>query len=231
MNTIQETIVAKRRPGGTGTLAMAMLFFVSVAAAQPARADLGVHIQPGAPDSIFPNSGTTHGWQFTVNVPIEVTHLGMYDRFLDGFNAAHPVGLWSDADGLLLAQVQLGPGAGDLLVENFRFASIANVNGFNSGTGLILEPGNSYTLGMYTKSFDQIDGMVVFNGFHEIDSAINYAGLGVSDSTDGLQRPTTQDPNGLHRWGPNLMFNVVPAPAGFMLLGIAALGHRRRRTM
>lgn len=231
MNTRQEPILARCRASGTSPIALAMLVVVSVAATQPAQADLGVHVDFGAPDNIFPNSGITNGWQFTVNVPIEVTHLGMYDRGLNGLAAAHPVGLWADAEGLLLAQVVLGPGAGDLLVENFRFASIADINGPASGTGLILEPGHTYTLGMYTKTFNQQDGMVIFDGFHQIDPAINYAGLGVWDLTDGLEKPTTRDRNGFHRWGPNLMFTVVPAPAGFMLLGLGALGHRRRRTM
>ncbi len=229
MNRQQDRSISSCRRSPICSLATAMFVAVSVVAGQPTLADIGVHILPGANDNIFPNSGTTHGWQFTVNVPIEVTHLGIYDRGLNGFAAAHPVGLWADAEGLLLAQVVLGPGAGDLLVANFRFAPIADVNGPASGTGLILEPGHTYTLGMYTEQFNQQDGMVIFGGFHEIDPAINYAGFGVSDFTDGLQKPTTPDPNGLHRWGPNLMFNVVPAPAGFLLLGLGALGQRRRR--
>lgn len=209
------------------SLATAMFVAVSVLAGQPTLADIGVHILGGANDNIFPNGGVTNGWQFTVNVPIEVTHLGIYDRGLNGLAAAHPVGLWADAEGVLLAQVVLGPGADDLLVENFRFASIADINGPASGAGLILEPGHTYTLGMYTKEFNQEDGIVIFDGFHEINPAINYAGLGVWDFTDGLEKPTTKDRNGFHRWGPNLMFTVVPAPAGFVLLGI--LPHRRRR--
>ncbi len=212
-------------------VATAMFVTLSVVAGQPTLADIGVHILPGANDNIFPNSGTTHGWQFTVNVPIEVTHLGMYDRFLNGFAVAHPIGLWTEAEGRLLAQVQVGPGADDLLFENFRFASIADINGAAAGTGLILEPGHTYTIGHYTKTLNFQDGMVIFPGFHEINPAINYAGVGLSDFTDGLQKPTTEDRFGNHRWGPNLMFNVVPAPAGFMLLGLGALGRRRRRTM
>ena len=207
----------------------AMFVAVGVLAGQPTLADIGVHILPGANDSIFPNSGTTHGWQFTVNVPIEVTHLGMYDRGLNGLAAAHPVGLWADAEGVLLAQVVLGPGADDLLFENFRFASIDDINGAAAGSGLILEPGHTYTLGMYTETMNQQDGMVIFPGFHEINPAIDYAGFGVSDVTDGLQKPTTPDPNGLHRWGPNMMFTVIPTPAGFLLFGFGILQHRRRR--
>ena len=208
-----------------------MCVALSVVAGQSTRADIGVHVLPGANDNIFPNGGTTHGWQFTVNVPIEVTHLGLYDRGLNGFAAAHPVGLWADAEGLLLAQVVLGPGGDDLLIENFRFAPIADINGPTASTGLVLEPGHSYTLGFYTEIFNQQDGMVIFPGFHQINPAINYAGFGVFGISDGLEKPTTPDANGLHRWGPNLMFTVIPAPAGFGLLGLGLLPRRRRRTM
>ncbi len=229
MNRQRDRSVSSCRRSPICRVAVAMLVGVSVVAGQPTLADIGVHILPGANDNIFPNSGTTHGWQFTVNVPIEVTHLGLYDKALNGFAAAHPIGLWADAEGRLLAQVTVGPGADDLLFENFRFAPIADINGLGSGAGLILEPGHTYTLGFYTETFNQQDGMVIFPGFHEINPAINYAGFGVSDPTDGLQKPTTPDPNGLHRWGPNLMFTVIPAPAGFALLGLGLLPQRRRR--
>jgi hypothetical protein len=197
---------------------------LGIIAAGPVRADVAVEVVFGAPDNIFPNSGTTHGWQFSVNDPIEVTHLGLYDRFQDGFHMDHPIGLW-DQQGTLLADNVISAGAGDLLIENFRYVPVVDIT---TGDGIVLSPGTTYTVGFYTEIFAQIDGMVVFDGFHTIHPAIDYVGFGVSDFTDGLQMPTGEDPTS-HRWGPNLQFTIVPAPAAAWLLGLGLIPARRRR--
>ena len=191
-----------------------------------AHAEIAVEILSGASDNVFPSGGTTHGWQFSVTASIEVTHLGLYDRFLDGFALAHPVGLWDD-EGVALAQDVLGPGTGDLLIDNFRYADITD-NTAPGGQGVILSPGVTYTVGFYTATFVQSDGMVIFNGFHTINPLINYVGFGVSDFTAGLQMPTGPNP-GFHRFGPNLQFNVVPA-AGAAALLVTLPFTRRART-
>ena len=66
--------------------------------------------------------------------------------------------------------------------------------------------------------------------FHTIHPVIDYVGFGVSDFTDGLEMPTGPSP-GTHRWGPNLLFTIVPAPAASPLLVICVtvLGRRSRR--
>jgi hypothetical protein len=161
---------------------------VSLALAAPAAADSAVPVAAGAPDTIFPNTSTTHGWQFSVNAPLEVTHLGLYDRLFDGFAIAHPIGLW-DEEGTLLAEDVLGPGAGDTLIDNFRYVDITdNTEG---GQGVILTPGQQYTIGFFSASFNQIDGMVIFDGFHTVNPAVDYVGFGVADVTGGLQMPVT----------------------------------------
>jgi hypothetical protein len=203
---------------------MGIVAALVIIVAGPLHADVAVDVASGAPDNIFPSGGTTHGWQFSVNVPIEVTHLGLYDRLQDGFHMDHPIGLF-DEQGTLLADNVISAGAGDLLIENFRYVPIADIT---TGDGIILSPGTEYTVGFYSEIFVQIDGMVVFDGFHTIHPAIDYVGFGVSDFTDGLQMPTGQDP-GSHRWGPNLQFTIVPAPAAAWLLGPALLLRRRRR--
>lgn len=192
--------------------------------AHQAWCDVAVEVSFGAPDNIFPNANTTHGWQFSVTTAIEVTHLGLYDRFVDGFTLAHPVGLWNEA-GTLLAQETLGPGSNDLLLDNFRYAAIGDVTAGDEA--LVLTPGVTYTVGFFTDLFVQSDGMVIFGGFHTINPVIDYVGFGVSDFTDGLQMPT--DPAfGTHRWGPNLLFTIVPAPAAAPLFVIAVAVLRRR---
>lgn len=163
-----------------------------------ARAEVAVTILPGASDNIYPNTSTTHGWEFTLEGPIEITHLGLYDRFQDGFALDHPIGLW-DEDDTLLASVTISAGAGDTLIDDFRYVEIA-------GGPVTLTPGEMYTIGFFTEVFLQQDGMVIFDGFHTIHPTIIYKGRGVSDMTVGLQKPTTQDEFGSHRWGPNFQF-------------------------
>lgn len=190
-----------------------------------AQGDIAVEISAGAPDTIFPNANTTHGWQFRVTNAIEVTHLGLYDRFVDGFTLAHPVGLWDEA-GTLLAQETLGPGGNDLLIDNFRYALIGGDQFGDSA--VTLSPGVLYTVGFFTELFVQSDGMVIFDGFHTVNPVIDYVGFGVSGFTNGLEMPTDPSPD-THRWGPNLIFTVVPTPAVTPLLLVAVVGPRRRR--
>lgn len=207
-------------------LGLPVLVAAAIAPCQVACGETAVEVAFGAPDSIFPNGNTTHGWQFSVNATIEITHLGLYDRFLDGFALAHPIGLWDDA-GTLLAQETIGPGVGDLLIDNFQYLAIGGVT--NEAGSVILTPGIEYTIAFFTSVFVQSDGMVIFDGFHTINPIIDYVGFGLSEFTDGLQMPTDPDP-GFHRWGPNFLFDVViPAPTAAPLVGGAALWRRRRR--
>ncbi len=172
---------------------------------ETAMAEIAVEVTAGAPDTIFPSSGTTHGWQFSVNTPIEVTHLGLYDRLQNGFAIDHPIGLW-DERGTLLAEDMLSAGASNPLIDNFRYVDITDANG---GGGVILSPGTTYTIGFFSATFNQSDGMVIFDGFHTINPVVDYAGFSVAGFTDGLEMPVVPCPFGLHRWGPNFQFEVL----------------------
>ena len=214
-----------------GQVALVLAIGIALIESGPARAEVALEVDLSAPDNVFPNSGTTHGWQFFVNgpQPIEVTHLGLYDRFLDGFFIDHPIGLW-DEKGQLLASDVMSAGNGDPLIDNFRYVDITDNDPEQSqGQGVVLTPGVMYTLGFYSESFNQSDGMVIFDGFHTINPAIDYVGFGVSGFTDGLEMPVTPDEFGLHRWGPNFQFTIIPAPAALLLLGLGMLRPRRQR--
>jgi hypothetical protein len=194
-----------------------------------ALADIAVQVPASAPSNIYPNTSTTQGWQFTVSAPIEVTHLGLYDRGLDGFLIDHPIGLW-DEQATLLTQDVISAGAGDQLIESFRYVDITdNTAPGGGGSGIVLFPGTTYTIGFFSASLNFDDGMVIFNGYHAINPLINYVGFGVADITTGLQMPTSPDANGLHRWGPNFQFTVIPGAPTMPLLVAAILSRRRRR--
>ena len=195
--------------------------------APEARADIAVFIQPGAFDDIFPAAGSMHGWQFSVTDPIEVTHLGLYDEFQNGFLQPHPIGIW-DGDGVLLAEELISAGAVNPLIDNFRYVEI----GGTTAGSIVLAPGQQYTIGFFSAQTLQGEGMVVFDGSHVINPVIDYVGAGVSDLTGQFAMPTTIDPNGTHRFGPNFQFTIVPVPGSLALIGVSVIaGVRRRRRL
>lgn len=189
-----------------------------------ARAEIAVFIQPGAFDDVFPAAGSMHGWQFSVTVPIEVTHLGLYDEFLNGFLQPHPIGIW-DGGGTLLAEELISAGTLNPLIDNFRYVEIG---GSTDGT-FTLSPGEQYTIGFYSAQTLQGEGMVIFDGSHVFNPVIDYVGAGVADLTGEFAMPVTLDPNGTHRFGPNFQFTIVPAPAPLALLVVVLAVARRVR--
>src|SRR5690349_19066278 len=89
----------------------------------------------------------TYGWDFTVNSPIRVSALGLFDSPFfqtsipgDGLLESHAIGLWRAAsDSPLLATATLAAGTDARLFANFRYQSIDPVD---------LEPGQ-YVIGAY----------------------------------------------------------------------------------
>ncbi len=66
----------------------------------PAHAEIAVSITGGGGGT--PVADSVHGWEFTVNTDIILTHLGLYDLDLDGFSDDHDIGLFRLGDGMLL---------------------------------------------------------------------------------------------------------------------------------
>ncbi len=208
--------------------ATVLAMVAALATAPQARSDIALELLPGAPDAIFPAGGTTHGWQFSVNQVLRVTHLGLYDMSNNGFFEDHPIGLW-DEEGALLAQDVMSTGVGDQLIDHFRYVDITDNENAN-GKGVILTPGMQYTIGFYAFTANPNEGMVIFDGFHFFDENVDYVGVGVANFTNGLEMPDDPDQFGSHFWGPNFQFEVVPGPGALCLLALGALGSTRRRS-
>ena len=121
----------------------------------PAHADIAVSITEGSGGT--PADDSVHGWEFTVNSDIILTHLGLYDRDLDGFFNDHDIGLFRLSDGALLASGTMSAGAGDPLIDNFRYIDVADVP---------LLTTENYVLSYYT-AFDSGD-FVVTNATGEV---------------------------------------------------------------
>ena len=79
----------------------------------------------------------TAGWAFSVSTPIELTQLGLWDRFDNGLQEAHVVTVWTST-GTQLAQDTIPAGTSPTLTDRFRYVSLINP---------IVLPAGDYTIG------------------------------------------------------------------------------------
>ncbi len=209
------------------------LLLISVFAVPPATADLAaVDLDPAACQTwAYPVLHTNHGWEFSMNESVEVTHLGLLDvgsstnhppEFTpDGFKLAHPIGIFK-LDGTLVTSGTLLPGTGGIVQGIFRYVSVPHA---------VLTPNVHYVVAYYTESYPYPD--VDWAAFHmttfQTHPAVNYINSRYNGA-GGLALPTIlEDPNGVvpHRFGPNFLF--VPEPGSSLLLTVLVTTLSRRR--
>ncbi len=207
------------------------LTILGVALASAALADQ-VAVDLDVANSIIwghPQAGYSHGWEFTVNQTIEVTHLGMVDvgpagfppgLNQDGFEIAHPLGIFRISDGALLTTGTVGPGSGDELIGYCRYTPVPPAT---------LTPGESYVMTMYsaTGDYPQVDFVSIWMSTISPAAEINYVVGRYSDPGPELKLPENIHslPNAF--FGPNFLF--VPEPAGILLAALAGMLFGRRR--
>jgi len=107
-------------------LIISLLLFFSVHT-EIATGEVAVSLSTHSPDG-WPNAGSNHGWEFTVNEEITLTHLGLYDHGDNGFSIDHPIGLWRLSDEALLASGTVSAGTGDTLIDHFRYIDVPDVD-------------------------------------------------------------------------------------------------------
>ena len=164
----------------------------------------GVHYTSGG-DQLY-------GWIFSVNTPITVTSLGVYDEGSDGLSISHDVGIYRQSDQVLLGSTTVPSGTVGTLIDTFRFESVSP---FSLATG-------TYVIVM-TMPFGTSDLQVAEATSFTTASEITY----VNSAFDGGSALAFPNPafNGAFApgmFGPNFTFsdNSVPEPSTYSALGL-----------
>jgi PEP-CTERM motif len=159
--------------------------------------------------------GVTAGWEFIVNSPITVTHLGFFDSGQDGLGEAHPVGLWNDLTQGATLLVSGTVATGDPLTNQWRYTDV---------TDTPLAPG-TYRIGaLYPSSIDPVQ--IQASGFSTApEIAFTH---GAFANTGVLSFPLLIEPAfAPGAFGPNFQFinpAAVPEPGTLALTGLGMLG-------
>lgn len=185
------------------------------------RAETAVDADPFGPATFILNTGRTGGWRFTVDAPLQVTHIGLYDWGADGFQGSYPIGMW-DESGTLLNTITMPAGSAAPLLDGFRYLDAP-------GPSVILSPGQTYTIGYFASAIFPADRMLHEPGSHAFHPLVHQVGTAVA--TNGafpqMMMPTVQF---TENWlGPGFQFEVVPSPASWLALTLLGLRTFRRR--
>ncbi len=193
---------------GVATLALAGSSFADTTAAQ--------YTSGG---TFSTNLARAIGWEFTVNMPMAVSALGVFDAGGDGLSKIHQIGIFRTSDLALIVSGTLIDGTGAPLVDGSRFVNIVPTS---------LVPGVSY----YILADDfSTDPFVSGNGSIAFTPDINW--LAVTDTaTSNIFGAPTFTPGTVGNLGPNFQYTVAPAPgaAGVLALGAMFTARRRRRS-
>ena len=204
--------ISKRMESAVFVFSVALLYPTASYSATAAMISQGGQINPPADDSL-------HGWRFSPNESIVVSHLGLFDNLNDGFNSDHEIGIFDYASGTLLVSAFLNAGTGDLLVDNFRYTEIS---------GTLLEADTEYIVAFHASEEDL---MVIDNPVSlSFDPGITYLSSSWSEGSGSLDMPVNQGGTFPYRFGPNFQFDTIPEPSSlaFLLLMAPSLLKRRR---
>jgi hypothetical protein len=176
-------------------------------------------------DLVTSASDQLYGWVFSVNTPITVTSLGVYDQAGDdGLSVSHDVGIFLQSNQSLLVSVTVPAGTAGTLIDGFRFESVSPV-ALASGTYVIamtMPDGNADLQFIYASSFSTASEITYVNSVFDASASLAFP----HPAYDGDYSP------GL--FGPNFTFDdsTVPEPSTYSALGLglaALLAFARRR--
>ncbi|MEZ5565379.1 MAG: hypothetical protein R3F24_07610 [Gammaproteobacteria bacterium] len=213
-------------PASLKTVVKACLLAVVVMAPPSGGADtLLFYNEPMSPEGGRPLHQSLLGWTFFPTTAITITHLGLFDDYSDGFDIAHPIGLFRLDDGAELASGVVSAGLVDPLVDEFRYVDVPDVT---------LVSGVEYVLSYYTNdpegiSYDYQAFPLGLGVGHDPAIALGYSR--VQSGAPGLGIPSIQTFQGAYFVGPNALFTVVPIPGAVWMFAsaLATIGIARRR--
>ena len=176
----------------------------------------------------------TVGWAFTVNSPITVDALGLFDVDGDGLLESHQIGLWA-GDGSLLGSTVITdanstPAASTSSLGNWRFTSIAP---------LVLVAGEYVIGAVYAASTVNATNAIDAFVFGANATTVPEVTFGGNLFRQGIGFPNNSTNSNDGFFGPNLSVSAIAVaePASLVLLGtglagltgLAAWRVRRRR--
>ncbi|HZJ17302.1 MAG TPA: PEP-CTERM sorting domain-containing protein [Chthoniobacteraceae bacterium] len=198
------------------------------------RAATAIQIDVGANPLVAFDEELVFGWEFLVNAPIQLHHIGLFDAGSDGFERPWEVKIWYldisaspnavgfgpdtiTEDGFTYVEtlVQIGPHIHGPTLEPGRYVIAAGGLNFGDGDGPItVDPMPAQAAVIATDpAITFVQGRSGLNEFHDED----------------LVFPDTIEP-GLKYFGPNFQFDVVPEPSiGLLLVAGAVLFGRRKK--
>ena len=203
-------------------MSAAIAFSVVWGIAGAGTAEPVLSIVSGAPGG-YAVQNSTHGWRFTANSPIVVTHLGLFDDNTDGFRTDHPIGIFNSGGALLTSGI-VHAGTGDALIDRFRYVDTPDLQ---------LVTGRQYVIAWYTDILAPSSSDYWFTQISDGEFSVSPVITRIPNrlskgSTGGLTLPTTVIVND-EAIGANFLFAVPEASSlALLAIGCAVIPIRRR---